>query len=56
MRAMMKQADRAPGAEGQAFSPFTRLEGDATCGVLILCDHASYALPEDYGTLGLAGA
>ena len=56
MRAMMKQADRAPGAQRSPFSPCTRLEGDTACGLLIVCDHASYALPGDYGTLGLAGA
>jgi len=35
------------------FSPFTRVEGDPGCGLLIVCDHASNALPGDYGTLGL---
>ncbi|MFQ5625821.1 MAG: N-formylglutamate amidohydrolase [Methyloligellaceae bacterium] len=53
---MMKQADRAPGAEGHALSPFTRLEGDEGCGLLLVCDHASNALPAEYGTLGLARA
>ena len=56
MRAMMKQDDRAPGAQGSAFSPCARVAGDVACGVLIVCDHASNALPEDYGTLGLARA
>jgi predicted N-formylglutamate amidohydrolase len=50
---MMKQADRAPGSETKVFSPFTRIEGASTCGWLIVCDHASNTLPEEYGTLGL---
>jgi predicted N-formylglutamate amidohydrolase len=29
------------------------IEGDASTGLLILCDHAENALPEPYGTLGL---
>ena len=53
VRAMMKQSDRAAGAELHGFSPFTRVEGDTGCGLLIVCDHASNALPEGYGTLGL---
>lgn len=51
---MMKQADRAPGAEAKVFSPFVRIEGEASAGLLIVCDHASNALPPEYGTLGLA--
>ena len=53
VRAMMKQADRAPGAELLGFSPFTRVEGNPECGLVIVCDHASNALPGEYGTLGL---
>ena len=30
-----------------------RIEGDAACGLLLLCDHAANALPEAYGSLGL---
>lgn len=28
--------------------------GDAACGVVVLCDHATNHLPPEYGTLGLA--
>lgn len=53
MPAMMKQADRAPGPDAGSFAPYTRIDGDATCGWLIVCDHASNELPREYGTLGL---
>jgi predicted N-formylglutamate amidohydrolase len=33
--------------------PVERIEGSLEAGVLFLCDHASNALPEAYGTLGL---
>lgn len=32
----------------------TVLEGSATAGLVLICDHASNALPAEYGTLGLA--
>jgi predicted N-formylglutamate amidohydrolase len=32
------------------------VDGDPACGLLILCDHASNALPQSYGTLGLPAA
>lgn len=35
------------------FSPYTRIEGKLESGLLIVCDHASNALPGEYGTLGL---
>ena len=35
------------------FQPVERIEGPADAGVLILCDHASNALPPEYGSLGL---
>lgn len=35
------------------FSPFTRLDGERSRGWLVLADHASAALPEGYGSLGL---
>lgn len=50
----MKQADRAAGpSTGSGFSPYTQIDGDVLRGWLIVCDHASNALPEEYGTLGL---
>ena len=33
--------------------PYRLIEGDASTGLLILCDHAENAIPETYGTLGL---
>jgi predicted N-formylglutamate amidohydrolase len=35
------------------FPPIEVLEGDPDSGLILLCDHASNALPEEYGTLGL---
>lgn len=35
------------------FTPYTRIEGKLECGLLIVCDHASNALPGEYDTLGL---
>jgi predicted N-formylglutamate amidohydrolase len=32
---------------------YRSIEGDAKLGLLVLCDHADNALPEEYGTLGL---
>jgi predicted N-formylglutamate amidohydrolase len=36
------------------FSPVTVRQGHLNAGVLFLCDHASPALPPEYGRLGLA--
>jgi predicted N-formylglutamate amidohydrolase len=33
--------------------PYRLIDGDASTGLLILCDHAENTLPEAYGTLGL---
>jgi predicted N-formylglutamate amidohydrolase len=33
--------------------PYRSIEGDASLGLLILCDHAENIIPEAYGTLGL---
>lgn len=35
------------------FEPVETLRGDPACGLLLLCDHASNALPAEYGSLGL---
>jgi predicted N-formylglutamate amidohydrolase len=46
-------------ARGQAptlSEAYTLLPGTTAAGVLLLCDHASNALPADYGTLGLPPA
>src|SRR4029078_3618782 len=33
--------------------PYRSIDGDATTGLLILCDHADNTIPPGYGTLGL---
>src|SRR5690606_27171929 len=38
------------------FSPFDLVAGDASRGILLVCDHARRDLPQDYGTLGLPEA
>lgn len=50
---MMKQADRAPGLETKEFPSYTRIDGTHSGGLIVICDHASNALPQEYGTLGL---
>ncbi|MEP1209462.1 MAG: N-formylglutamate amidohydrolase [Rhizobiaceae bacterium] len=35
------------------FAPFRIVDGDRASGIVLLCDHARNALPEEYGTLGL---
>lgn len=47
-------ADNPSSAED--FPAFTRIDGSWESGLLILCDHASNALPAHYGTLGLPRA
>ena len=36
------------------FEPVERIEGPDDSGLLLICDHASNALPAEYGSLGLA--
>jgi predicted N-formylglutamate amidohydrolase len=38
------------------FEPIERIAGRPDAGLLLLCDHASNALPDRYGTLGLDAA
>ena len=38
---------------GPAFSPVEAVGGPLDAGVLLICDHASNALPPEYGSLGL---
>jgi predicted N-formylglutamate amidohydrolase len=45
----------APVADS-AFPAFTEIPGDSHGGLIVLCDHASNALPGAYGTLGLPPA
>lgn len=37
----------------QDFAPYTLIEGDPGCGLLLVCDHADNRLPPEYGDLGL---
>ncbi|WP_299482805.1 N-formylglutamate amidohydrolase [uncultured Roseibium sp.] len=39
---------------GEIFEPTEYIAGDLTSGVLLLCDHASNAVPSGYGDLGVA--
>lgn len=38
------------------YPPFERLEGRSDNGLILLCDHASNALPREYGSLGVAAS
>lgn len=40
-------------AASASFAPIETIAGAQDCGVLFLCDHASAALPAEYGDLGL---
>ncbi|WP_067218631.1 N-formylglutamate amidohydrolase [Stappia indica] len=44
---------RFPAAKSPDEAPFEKVEGDRSRGLLLLCDHASNALPARYGSLGL---
>lgn len=39
-----------------SFAPYELIHGDKNCGLLLTADHASRALPESYGSLGLEAA
>ena len=45
-----------PGQKASMDHPVEEIDGAPEAGVLFLCDHASNALPPEYGTLGLAPA
>ena len=42
-----------PDAGSAAFSPVETVAGRLAAGALVICDHASNALPPEYGSLGL---
>ncbi len=46
----------APAVDATDFQPVETIPGALDAGVLIICDHASNALPPGYGTLGLLPA
>lgn len=43
-------------SDAEGFQPVRRIDGRPDAGVLLLCDHASNALPAPYGGLGLPEA
>jgi predicted N-formylglutamate amidohydrolase len=40
----------------EAFAPFTTIDGDPACGLILVCDHAANRVPAPYGDLGLPAA
>jgi predicted N-formylglutamate amidohydrolase len=50
MQAMSREGEASP----SDLLPFELINPEGDSGFLIVCDHASNALPEGYGTLGLA--
>jgi predicted N-formylglutamate amidohydrolase len=53
---MDRSAHLDPEAAANGFPAFETLPGALDAGALIVCDHASNAIPPDYGTLGLPRA
>ncbi len=49
----MDRTQRIASEPDAAFSPVETVAGPLDAGVLLICDHASNALPPGYGTLGL---
>jgi len=50
---MKPKAEINSGTAETAYSAFEAIPGALTSGALIICDHASNAVPSGYGTLGL---
>ncbi|HEX5959536.1 MAG TPA: N-formylglutamate amidohydrolase, partial [Hyphomicrobiaceae bacterium] len=50
---MAEQGTCASGIAGQEEPSYCVLPGRIDRGLILLCDHASNALPPEYGTLGL---
>ena len=50
----MDSGGRTVGISADVAEAYEVLGGSAALGLVILCDHASNALPSEYGTLGLA--
>lgn len=51
-----RQPESAPAVSHETEDAYTLIEGRADAGYVIFCDHASNALPADYGSLGLAAS
>jgi predicted N-formylglutamate amidohydrolase len=54
-RALKIMPDDPAACREQAFRPYQLIAGDAGERLILLCDHASNALPPAYGDLGLKG-
>ena len=52
---MLNKTSSEPLVTG-GFEPLERIDGDPSCGLLLLGDHANLLLPEEYGNLGLPEA
>jgi len=50
---MDARAAKETSPHGENFAPVEIVDGDRRSGALVVCDHASNALPREYGTLGL---
>lgn len=48
--------EEAQDGKGGAPAPFVRIAGDPASGLILLCDHASNRVPEEFGDLGLPRA
>lgn len=48
--------EEAPGETDGASAPFVRIPGDSASSLILLCDHASNRVPEEFGDLGLPHA
>jgi len=53
LETVSQQSQETARAQAPVFAPVERVDGDAACGLLIICDHAANALPTEYGSLGL---
>ena len=49
----MQRTERTEDFARADLPPVERIAGDVGSGLLLLCDHASNAIPPDYGELGL---
>ncbi len=53
---MSQSADSHPASAPAPFQPFIAKPGDFSRGVVVICDHASFAIPPELKGLGLAAA
>jgi predicted N-formylglutamate amidohydrolase len=56
IRAMVNKRTGTPGVTAEEADAYCVLAGRADAGLIVLCDHASNALPSEFGTLGLPAA